>query len=478
MAPAADAMPPAFPPGAPAFCARPGDDAIRDLFCAEPRPSVAGLADLHSLLRIRTDVYGNGQYKGLPPSLAAHSTSLSGHVVSSLNPRVIVVGENFEFFVAFQRGVQQVELAARRRDIPSLAFYLLSFRQACNDGAEGCRPGHLYTPYVESGWTSVAIRDDEDLKNTPSDCRQCHQRGTDKPSFLMRELHSPWTHFFSPEGDLRSPIYRFGINGGMLTTEYRVAKGEEAYGSLTSYIIQNTFGGSLELMVDQEQALVFDAPSIMGERYPSGDDWPKTVQRSATWDAEYAAFKRGDHLPLPYFDAHATDATKLSSLTAAYQSYRNGTSGWEDLPDLSDIFPDDPQTRAEIGLETEPDATAAEALVQACGTCHNDVLDQSISRARFSVDVTRLDRTEIERAIERLSLPDGVAGAMPPHEARQLAPAVRQRVVDFLRQGDFSDEDRSFLAHAASAGMAGIAKVQVEVPVTSPPRDYDAGSRP
>src|SRR5688572_6467710 len=87
--------------------------------------------------------------------------------------------------------------------------------------------------------------------------------------------------------------------------------------------------------------------------------YPSTPSRSATWDRAYASFKRGDQLAMPHFDPRPTDAEKQARLTAAYQAYRNGALAAEDLPDLADIFPDDPQTRAEIGLETEPGATPA-----------------------------------------------------------------------------------------------------------------------
>ena len=100
--------------------------------------------------------------------------------------------------MAFQRGVQKVELIARDRGRDSRNFYLIAFEQACNRSDAGCGPGDLYTPAVETDWLEVSVVDDEDLANTPSDCRQCHQRGRDVPTLLMRELNNPWTHFFQP----------------------------------------------------------------------------------------------------------------------------------------------------------------------------------------------------------------------------------------------------------------------------------------
>jgi hypothetical protein len=49
-----------------------------------------------------------------------------------------------------------------------------------------------------------------------------------------------------------------------------------------------------------------------------------------------------------------------------------------------------------LGSQTEPDATPSEAPVQICGSCHNDVLDQTISRARFNIDLKRIRRDELD----------------------------------------------------------------------------------
>jgi hypothetical protein len=102
---------------------------------------------------------------------------------------------------------------------------------------------------------------------------------------------------------------------------------------------------------------------------------------------------------------------------------------------------------------TEPGATAAQALVQACGTCHNDVLDQTVSRARFNIAVGRLDRAELATAIERLQAPDGAPGRMPPAGRRQLDVSGRSRLLDYLTQNERSAEDDAFLEHAAQVGM-------------------------
>jgi hypothetical protein len=445
----------------PSLCDRPREDAVRDVFCAGSEARIGGLQALLDALGIdptqnvlRTTELDPRPYYYVPAAILAHSTALSGHIVSPINPRVLLVGA--DTIAAYQRGVQRVELAARSRETDVFGFYLVSFQQACNAEEDGCSPGDLYTPRVESSWTDVTLQDDEDLKDTPFDCRQCHQRGRTEPVLLMRELESPWTHFFEPTSNLLPPERMPEVRGSEYVDEYVAAKGEEPYGGAPFVSIGSSSGVVLQEAVPPEQPLLFDAPKIQAERWPYGPvGYPEEPQPSPTWERAYAAFKRGEQLALPHYSAQPTDADKQAQLTEAYASYRAGELSADDLPDLADIFPDDPHERALIGLQTEPDATPAETLVQACGPCHNDVLDQSISRARFNVRLAGLPRSEIDAAIERISLAAGEPGAMPPKEARQIDAGVRERLVEFLRQDERSAHDDELLDHAARMGMAG-----------------------
>lgn len=445
----------------PELCRRPKQDIVRDVFCAEAAPDIQSLADLQKLLLFEFPAVDGGgnpyatgySVGGVQNVLLGHSTALSGKVVSPINPRLILLAN--ASFLAFNRGVQQVELAVRSRDDYGLDFYLVTFEQACNASPSGCRPGDLYTPRVESGWTNVRIAEDEDLKNTPSDCRQCHARGKDKPIALMRELDGPWTHFFMTGG---AQEYEFPEpNGVVLIQDYLAAKGSEPYGGMPEQALAFTVGLMLQSSVGF-QPLIFDGQRIMNERWPWSPDtgYLTTPTRSATWERGFASFKRGDQLAQPHYDPRVADVTKLANLTKSYTDYRSGTLAADDVPDLGDIFPDDPQTRAEIGLETEPAATPAEALVQACTQCHNDVLDQSISRARFNVDLARMSADEIAVAIERLSLPRGSELAMPPGAFRQVYEPKREALIEYLRAGTRTAEDDDLLGHAASVGMNAV----------------------
>lgn len=455
-------------PGAPTLCARERNDAVRDLFCGEQPPSIGSLADLQSALQLNQAI-GVGAAFGAPAdpaqfslvdSLVAlgHSTALAGHLVSPINPRALILTR--DVFMAYQRGVQKVEVISFDRDLNTLNFYLIEYEQACNREPDGCRPGDLYTPRVERDWLNVTIRDDEDLKNTSQDCRQCHQRGLEYPTLLIRELNGTWPHFFAPDPVGAAPNVGPDDDGRDLVQDFLRAKGDEPYGNIPVDMFRQTSGLMLQQIAGDAQPLVFRADIIEEERWPSGPDgYAPTPVRSPTWDRAYEAFKRGEQLALPHYSIRPTDPAKQARLTEAYRRFRAGELPAEELPDLADIFPDDPKLRAEIGLTTEPGASGPELLIQACGPCHNDVLDQTISRARFNIALSRMDRAALERAIDRISLAPSAQGVMPPPDARQLDGEARNRLLSYLRAEQRPAEDDALLERAAELGMAGGGRI-------------------
>lgn len=221
-------------------------------------------------------------------------------------------------------------------------------------------------------------------------------------------------------------------------------------------MVHLTIGLTLESIATVPQPLVFDGATILNERWPyDPKGYASQPARSATWYAAYEAFSRGEQLALPYFAPRPTDADKQSRLTALYRRFRQGELSAEGLPDLSDIFPDDPQVRAEIGLQTEPGAAPARVLIQACGSCHNDVLDQSLSRARFNIALARMNQVERDRAIARIEAPRNAPEVMPPRGFRQLDSDGRRRLADYLRSESRSTDDDALLERAARLGMTG-----------------------
>jgi hypothetical protein len=442
-----------------ALCARPRDDAVRDIFCKGSNLNVSSLRELAirlgiSVLPVDMDEATAAQITLEPTArvphavLLGHSTALSGQLVSPINPRAILL--NDATLIAFQRGVQKVEIVTAERGTKRPNLYLLTFKQACNVQPSGCTPGNLYTLGVERDWTSVVLQDDEDLKNTPLDCRQCHQRNRETPVLLMRELQAPWLHFFFFDNELSAAANGNLLRGRALVQDYLSAKGAESYAGLAAAELRQTAGVTLQALV-RSATLQFD-PAISAQ--VEANTSAGRAARSESWDRDYAAFKRGEQLSLPYFAERATDAKKQAALTDAYARYRRGELSAAALPDLADIYPDDPQVRAEIGLQTEPGASPAETLIQACGACHNDALDQTISRARFSIALSRMARDELDLAIARIERPAESEDVMPPHGMRQLDTQGRARLLLYLKGNQRSAQDDALLESAARLGMA------------------------
>jgi hypothetical protein len=271
----------------------------------------------------------------------------------------------------------------------------------------------------------------------------------------MRELNNPWTHFFQPLPATPDQFAGPGIQGHNLLEDFLEARGDERYGGFDPRKLVGIAPFVLEQTVGSDQPVLFDAPGIENERFPYANGYPDEAGLSPTWQAAYDAFKSGEQLALPFIEARVTDLDKQAERIEAYTHYRNGELDADELPDLGNMFPDDPQVRARIGLETEPDASAEDALIQACASCHNDVLDQTISRARFNVDLWKLDGAEITLASERIQRAPGARGVMPPPEARQLSAEVRKRVLDYLRNDPLKADPDERLQHAAAMGMSG-----------------------
>jgi mono/diheme cytochrome c family protein len=412
----------------PEFCTRSAGDAIAKLFCAPSEPQLASLAQLREALQLNSAF------------LLGHSTALSGRLVSAINPRAIAISlgslsaSNSQFTVlAFARGQQRVELAALDPSTRRFNFYLMEFSQACNAAANGCRPGDLYTPDIETAWLDVSIRDDEALKNTPEDCRRCHGGGPNRagPMLLMRELLPPWTHWLHEMSVLREDF--------LSAKRTFDADGSEPYAGTPFNRIASA--DALELPIESaqrlglqpEQPLLFPSAAIGSETGELSLSSTRERSASPTWRALYDAFRAGEAPAPPYAFDRAPDSEKLAALAAQYQAFLAGTLPKDQLGDLSDVFPDDPQRQAEIGLAVEPDASAQDVLRQVCTECHNPTLDPSVSRARFDADLSRIDAAEIATALERIALPEGDPRRMPPDGSRRLDSGARQRLAQYLR---------------------------------------------
>lgn len=411
-------------------------DRVLDVFC-DGSANIGSLLELRAALGLESNQ--NDIYRGY--ALIGHSTALVSHSVSAINPRIIFVLPHTDtqdlVMLAFARGEQLAEIVVRSRLDQVLQFYLVTFSQDCNRAPGGCSPGDLLTEAAESDWWDVNVYAEEDLENTPRDCRVCHQPdGPTTPKLLrMQEVDAPWNHWF----------WRQATGGRAIIDDYYAAKGDEAFAGVPGDQIVTSQPGLLNFAlfsVDspeqpnkfvsaQIEREVIESAAALGGDQPTDNSIPG---QSETWKAIYARAKRGEAISVPYHDVKVTDASKLARMIQAYVDYREGRLLREELPDIRDLYPDDELLRAQIGLTTEPGLDGKGVLLQACAQCHNHRLDQGLSRARFDVDLSKLDRTEKAIAITRLQLPPGNPSAMPPALARALSDEGRSRLIELLQR--------------------------------------------
>jgi hypothetical protein len=181
----------------------------------------------------------------------------------------------------------------------------------------------------------------------------------------------------------------------------------------------------------------FDSATIEQEVTASAPGQPASNAMpgmSPKWRQTHERSQRGEVIPTPYHDVKVTDPAKLARVTQAYSAFRAGQLDAADLPDLRDIFPDDPVLLAEMGMMTTPGATGEAVLLEACSPCHNSRLDQTLSRARFRPDLVGISRQEKDLAIQRLMLPPDNPSAMPPARLRSLSAEARARAIEVLQR--------------------------------------------
>jgi hypothetical protein len=416
------------------LCGRSRSDRVLDAFCGSP--NVGSLVELRAALGLESNQ--NDIFRGF--ALISHTTALSVHSVSAINPRIIFVGARSAaqdpLFLAFARGEQFVEAVARDHD-GELQFYLITFSQDCNQDPAGCSPGDLLTEAAETDWRDVNVYAEEDLENTPLDCRVCHQPDGPGTSKLLRmqELEPPWNHWF----------WRQAVGGRAVLDDYYAAKDKEPFAGVPGEAIVTSQPGLLSAAlfstpsevqpnafvssrIEQE---VIQSAAAQGGNQPTDNSVPG---ESPTWNVIYERAKRGEAISVPYHDVKITDPDKLARMTQAYVDYREGRLSRAELPDIRDVHPDDELRRAQMGLVTEPGLDGQGVLLQACAQCHHEHLDPTLSRARFHADTSKLTRVEKDRAIARLLLPADHPSAMPPAFARKLSSEGRSRLLEFLER--------------------------------------------
>jgi hypothetical protein len=422
-------------------CDRPQRDKVMQALCANP--TISSIVELQEALGLgfvdRSDQGQNGSSGNPAFALSGHSSSLVMREVSAINPRAFLFspppGQPIHIpgyvVMGFARGESFVEIAAEDANTRTLSFYVVKFDLDC-EASKSCKPGDLLTPAIEKNWKGWTLYQDEDLKNTIADCRQCHQPGgpSTKPMLRMQEIQDPWTHWF-----------RNDRPGGIaLFQDFVRAHGtNEDYFGIPSTILQNADGRAMEDFVTGQgfanQPNSFDSKVIESEVRSSQSAQPALnfpKGQSSTWQSLYDSSAAGQFIPVPYHDVKVTDPDKLGFAIGQYKSFSDGTLPAANLPDIRRVFLDD--ALEEMSMRPKTGASGKEILVQACAQCHNSRLDQSLSRAKF--DVTQLDTMPDavkQSAIARMKLPANDRLHMPPALFRTLPDAALNAAVDALK---------------------------------------------
>jgi cytochrome c5 len=420
-----------------ALCARGHDDPVSERLCARPR--IESLADLQRAVgvAIADPSRGNGEGGNASFALLGHSTSISGRLVSAINPRAFLFtspssiarvrgpGKKDPGFVAmgFTRGEQLVELVARDRETSELRFFLVRFEQACN-AAGGCTNHDLFSPAIESSWKGVTVYEDQDLRNTVLDCRVCHQPGgPGAPKMLrMQELQEPWTHFFRAVDEGKEIIADY----------FRAHDYKESYASIPAFIVAHSQPARLEGLVEHEgfRAQPNEFPTASMALELGGG---KAPQKSSNFGAIFREALDGTAIATPYPGGRASDPTKLAEAARGYRAVMAGKAPPDQMPSLADLHRDDARWMA--SLRPKPGLDGAGMLRQMCQRCHNSALDQTVSRSLFDVEkLGAMSRREKDEAIRRLELPASSRRKMPPPRFGELSEEEIAAVVEELRR--------------------------------------------
>jgi len=456
------------------------DDIVNDVFCGPTPAKITSLDDLQTLLKLKIDPISPIIEPGAPIfTLLTHSSSLVARFVSSINPRAIIYNAPASLFgpappgapgalipqptvgaaaMGFARGEQFVELFARDRITGALFFYLFTFEQTCNTNNQ-CGNADLLTNKIENNWTSYNLYSQSDLQNTVFDCLHCHQPdGPGTPLIpRMQEINFPWTHYIS------------WTDGGMvLRDDFTAAHPDNLfYANIPNHLSFSSDPFGLEVLIGEimqielppldpnlppspvwrsaTQPNQFESFSIEEEVKASNAGQPLRnlpPGKSNTWNIIYEASVRGEFIPVPYHDVKVTNAQKLRTMTNAINQYNAGTLAAADFPDIRQVFLD--EAARDMGFQVKAGLDGPGIIIEACTQCHNSKLDQTISKARFNVNLAQMSDlnggllTGIQRdevilsAIQRMRADNTDIRKMPPELFKHLTPAEIELAASYL----------------------------------------------
>lgn len=374
-------------------CSRNHGDRFAAFLCpsGSPPPPITSLADLQAALWIDP--------AQAPFAMTAHSTASTAKSTSVLNPRAVfypVPGSPDPYLLlGFARGDGFAEVIAFDPTTNQPNFYFVRYRLDCDPH---CSNAERFGPASESGWSSVSVYDDQDLKNTVLDCLMCHTpagAGT-RRILRMQELSSPWTHWLQR-----------GTASEVLLDEFLAAHVGEPYAGIPAARIETSNPGGLEFFLRQKEH--GDQPN----EYPSAQIEGEGP-RGPAWQSLHAAAVAGEAISPPYWAVSPFDPAKVADAAERYRGVQAGTRPASDMPDLTDLFLE--SAYPDLGFTAAVEATTGTAIVRhRCGTCHNGKFP-GISRNNFDVNdfPDALAPEMKERVRERLRLPATSRLRMPP----------------------------------------------------------------
>ena len=439
------------------LCARGAGDPVARAFCAQPAPEIDSLQRLLQVLEL------DQPFPARVEATTTHSLGLGGRAVTPLNPRVIFAAMTVPdnelradrtLAVAFSRGEQLVELAAYDAGARTLNLYLGRFHQACNDrpGGAGCGAHDLLGPAVETGWRDFTLYAAEQLEDTPLDCLSCHQRSGGQPDvghrlrFLMRQFSGPWLHWAgpvtsrvdcAPEGFARLP--------DLLTLRAAIT-GETHYAGVALADLESRDSGrDLEAFI-----ALANVAAGLGQELTPGAMFPSmalgepfvlpseaVLQESlcgidrVNWRRYRDAVLTTAGLPVPFHAPDVLDRADADALAGRWAEHLGASD--EDAFTVAARWLSDEAAEG-AGFRFAAGNEPALVLRQACVRCHGPGTRPELRRARFNVEsLPGLAPEQAREVIRRLSLPPDDPQAMPPGRAVDLAPAMRQSLIEHVR---------------------------------------------
>lgn len=366
-----------------------GSDKFTQVFCGANPPTITSLASLHAAL---------GLTNAANTACTTASGSISKAETSVLTPRCIRFSlpglDPNAVAIAYLRSAKtMVEIVSRDAN-QGMRFYLLKFDLPC-EATNSCTPADYMKLSAESNWQNVSFYEDKQLKNTIMDCTSCHQPGgvnTEK-RLLMVETQDPWSHWFHKNRPC----------GKTLLDDFNAAHTSSGrYADMSITEVNNSDPNRLQAFVENNGFFgvqfgnnIYDSNQILYETGLSSGQPVSNANTgtSATWQNLFNQRVTGANrlrfggTALPYHDCKQSDPSKLQSMIANYVGVVNGSVPSSAAQNLAHVNLSTPEALAKRFLTPVlGPKTAQQILANACLSCHNSSLDQSISRARFNAE--------------------------------------------------------------------------------------------